>query len=87
MINIGNRRECFFDDHLIDQSTAELRMHKPVRRGLLMRFDRPWEGSEVTFINVLFAEGLYRMHYVCNHGREKYIGYAESADGAAWPCR
>lgn len=86
MINIGNRRECFFDDYLLEKekTTAELRMHKPVRKGLLMRFDRPWEGSEVTFINVLFAEGLYRMHYVCNHGREKYIGYAESTDGENW---
>ena len=86
MINIGNRRECFFDDFLIDAAATDVekRLHKPVRRGLLLRFDRPWEGREVTFINVLFAEGLYRMHYVCNHGREKYVCYAESRDGEHW---
>lgn len=84
MIDIGKNRECFFDDYLIDteRTDAEKRLHKPERRGLLLRFDRPWEGSEVTFITVLFSEGLYRMYYVCNHGREKYVCYAESRGGA-----
>ena len=86
MIDIGKNRECFFDDYLIDaiRTDAEKRLHKPERRGLLLRFDRPWEGSEVTFITVLYAEGLYRMYYVCNHGREKYVCYAESRDGEGW---
>ena len=86
MIDIGKNRECFFDDYLIDteRTDAEKRLHKPERRGLLLRFDRPWEGSEVTFITVLFSEGLYRMYYVCNHGREKYVCYAESRDGEGW---
>jgi len=86
MIDIGSRRECFFDDYLVnrEESDAQLRLHKPVRRKLLIRFDRPWEGSEVTFCNVIFAEGLWRMHYVCNHGREKYVCYAESTDGENW---
>ena len=33
MLNIGNRRECFFDSFLIDEekTTAERRLHKPTR--------------------------------------------------------
>ena len=42
MINIGNRRECFFDDYLIDneKTSAETRLHKPARQGVLLDFDK-----------------------------------------------
>ena len=41
MINIGSRRECFFDTFLIDEgkTTAERRLHKPVRREVLLTMD------------------------------------------------
>ena len=34
MIHIGNRRECFFDDYLLDteKTTAPFLLHEPVRR-------------------------------------------------------
>ena len=45
MINIGSRRECFFDTFLINEekTTAERRLHKPVRREVLLMMDKPWE--------------------------------------------
>ena len=51
MIDIGSRRECFFDDHIVDteKTTAERRLHKPERRGVIPEFDKPWEGNMVTF--------------------------------------
>jgi len=86
MIDIGSRRECFFDDFLIDseKTTAEKRLNKPERKGVLLEFDKPWEGNMVTFPSIFFAEGLWRMYYVSNQGKEKYICYAESADAITW---
>lgn len=45
MININDRRECFFDNFLIDEqkTTAERRIHKPVRKGVILELDKPWE--------------------------------------------
>ena len=38
MINIGSRRECFFDDFLIDteKTNAQKRLHKPVTLSVRM---------------------------------------------------
>lgn len=86
MINIGNRRECFFDNFLIDEerTSAEKRLHKPVRRGVVLELDQPWEGNLATFFCPIFSEGKWRMYYVCNHGPVKYIAYAESDDAHNW---
>ena len=47
MIAIGNRREVFFDDFLVNEaaSTAGAMLHKPIRRGVALAFDKPWEGN------------------------------------------
>ena len=85
MINIGSRRECFFDNYLIDESrtTVKKRLHKPTRRGVLLELDQPWEGTCVTFFNPIYAEGKWRMYYVNQHP-VRYIAYAESEDGLHW---
>ena len=59
MINIGSRRECFFDDYLIDtaKTTAEQRLHKPVRRGELLVMNKPWEGSYTTMYSIVEVAG------------------------------
>lgn len=86
MINIGSKRECFFDDFLIDETknTAEKRLHKPVRREVILEFDQPWESEEDTMITVLFAEGMWKMYYICNYPDTKYVCYAESKDAVNW---
>ncbi len=83
MINIGSRRECFFDNYLIDEekTTAEKRLHKPVRKQVLHTFDQPFENSLTTFVTVIFAEGKYRMYYVTS---KNYICYGESDDAQHW---
>ena len=76
MINIGNRRECFFDDYLIDmqKTTARLMLHSPVKRERVMLHDLDWEGDDCgshTFFfddrwygcDGAFAKGTYRMYY------------------------
>lgn len=75
MIELGSRRECFFDDFLIDSSSAEFRLHAPAYRGTVMTHDAPWEGSGSDFHNFFFdpdwrgvdgsrEPGMYRMYYL-----------------------
>ena len=88
MLNISDRRECFFDTYLIDKerTTAELRLHKLRRREVIMEMNMPWEGNVCGYHCVFFAEGKWRMYYRCSmEGRkESFVAYAESADGIRW---
>jgi len=89
MLNIANRRECFFDSYLIDtdQTTAEYRVHSPVRREIVMEHTAPWEGNGSDYHNMFFDNGVWRMYYL---GWEEFnpkgicVCYAESADGLHW---
>ena len=84
MINIGNRRELFFDDYLIDtkKTSAETRLHKPTRRGVLLDMNMPWESNHVTMFTIIFAEGKWRMYYV--DAPKQCLLYAESDDAINW---
>ena len=66
MQNISNRRECFFDDHLIDttRTTAEFRVHQPIRREVVLEHTAPWEGNGSDYHNTFFDDGIWRMYYL-----------------------
>ena len=77
VISIGGERECFFDGELLDPglSSAEIRLHHPVRREAVLIHDAPWEGSGCNYHNFFFDEnwhgtdgryknGCYRMYYL-----------------------
>ena len=70
MINIGSRRECFFDDYLIDldKTTAERRLHQPIIRDIVLKHDAPWEGDGCDFHNFFYDEeyGKYRLYLATN---------------------
>lgn len=89
MINIGSRREVFFDDFLVDTnvSTAETRLHKPQRKGVVITHNESWEGRSCLFSNVFYAEGKWHLYYRSGSGepgKKNYVGYAESKDGVEW---
>lgn len=91
MINIKNDRELFVDDHLIDgdKTTVEKRMHHPIRRGVVLCHDLPWEGSGCNYHNFFYDNGIWRMYYLgWGFGKGKNLGirvcYAESRDGIHW---
>jgi hypothetical protein len=94
---IGDRRELFLDDFLIDglSGKAERRLHHPVRREVVLVHDEPWEGSGSGYHSVFQDGGLYRMYYKAWHldvspGKVRtdthplYCCYAESDDGIHW---
>jgi len=91
-IDIGSRLELFVDDYLIDRlSGAELRLHKPRPREVVISHDAPWEGG-TSHGHVVFQDGsLYRMYYRAAEWDEAaddqlhYSAcYAESTDGIHW---
>ncbi len=87
MIEIGSRRECFFDDFLIDteKTTAEKRLHKPVRCGTILDMNKPWEGEYTTMYSVIQVDGKYKMYYTSTlDTNNKFICYAESDNGEDW---
>lgn len=91
VVSIGDRRELFVDRFLIDRlDGAELRLHAPQPREVVVRFDRPWEGPFVGYITVLQDDDRLRMYY---RGRpragrdgsdDEVTCYAESRDGVHW---
>ncbi len=87
MIDIKNRRECFFDNFLIDEekTTAEKRLNKPVRQDVIMVLDKPWEGRYTTFFCPVYAQDKWHLYYVTELGAQiKFICYAQSDDGQSW---
>ena len=94
IIAIGNRRELFVDDYLIQQmDDARQRLHHPVPRGVAIEFDKPWEGNESLYITILRDYDTFRMYYRGRnvHYNDKLevvhpevVCYAESKDGINW---
>ena len=95
-VDIGSRLELMVDDHLIDRMSggAELRMHHPTPREVVVDHDEPWEGSGGGY-HAIFQDGdLYRMYYHAWHITVRdgklhqphplYGAYCESKDGIHW---
>jgi len=63
--DIGSRRELFVEDGLIERVAggAQLRMHRPVPREIVMVHDEPWEGTGSGYHSIFEDDGLYRMYY------------------------
>ena len=93
ILNIGQTRQLFIDDALIDSciGRAELRLHHPVRRGIALTHDAPWEGNGCGYHTVFKDGEIYRMYYkawqIGTGGKVTnpvVICYAHSTDGINW---
>ena len=64
-INIGNRRELFVDQFLIDQlSGVRLQLQTPGDEGIAFAFDKPWEGLFSGYATIVTLEdGSLRAYY------------------------
>lgn len=95
MINLGNRRECFYDSFLLnkEKTTASALLHRPVLREKSFSFDKEWEGCSCSYFNFFYDDsiGKYRLYYLAR-GTSEYgkltngirVCYAESDDGIHW---
>jgi hypothetical protein len=90
-IELGSRLELFVDRYLVDSMKGvELRLHEPRDEGMVIRFDRPWEGPFCTYCTVIRDGELYRLYYrgcpTADAGSKngETTCYAESNDGIHW---
>ena len=90
VVELGERRELFVDDYLIERlSGVELRLQKPVPRNVALDHDVPWEGNTSAYHTVFQDGKLFRAYYRGSHYNPpgKYrpvVCYAESRDGIEW---
>ena len=92
-IQIGSRLEPFFDQYLIDTlDGAALKLHSPVPREVVFRFDAPWEGSYSSYQSFVkdgdvlrtYYRGAQRLPNIRNQFEHMVTGVAESTDGIHW---
>ena len=95
VIDIGSRRELFVDKYVIESMDgAELRLHRPTPRDVVIVQDQPWEGSSSHYMTVFKDGDLYRMYYRGSNviytpegyhdSHREVVCYAESKDGIRW---
>lgn len=90
--DVGDRLEWFADGRMVGrlEGGASLRLHEPAPGGVVLRFDRPWEGPFSGYVTVIQDGGTYRMYYrgLPVAGRDgspdEVTCYAESGDGVTW---
>ena len=91
VIDIGSRLELFTDYFLIDNlDNSSLKLHNPIDKGSVFKFDEPWEGPFSGYCTVIKDGELFRLYYrglptAGKDGRpEEHTCYAESKDGIHW---
>ncbi|NNE90691.1 MAG: hypothetical protein HKN23_03510 [Verrucomicrobiales bacterium] len=95
-IDIGERRELFVDRHIVEKISgdAELRLHQPVPREIVLEHDAPWEGSGSGYHSLFHDGEKYRLYYKAWQldivdekiatSKNRFLCYAESDDGIKW---
>ena len=55
VLNIGDRRELFVDNFLIDklEGFARQTLNRPIPREIVFVSDKPWEGNGLNYITVI----------------------------------
>ncbi len=95
IINIGNRREFFWDDTMLDtkRTRTTFKMHEPIKRECVIKFDKPLVHADgCHFIKVLQDGDIYRMYVHLQRtykhpNRKGWCSpevYFESKDGIHW---
>ncbi len=91
IIDIESRLELFTNDYLIDTlNNVSLKLHHPIDKGIVLKFDKPWEGQFCAYCTVIKDDDLYRLYYrgIPIAGKdgnsEEHTCYAESTDGINW---
>ena len=75
------------DDYLVDQKKGVvLKMHKPVRREVVLTTDQPWEGPTCGYFSAIQDGGKVRLYYRGSaggpdHSEDQVTCVVESTDG------
>ncbi|MCB1091890.1 MAG: hypothetical protein KDL87_10185 [Verrucomicrobiae bacterium] len=90
-VALGDRRELFVDDLLIEKrDNVRLVLHEPRDEGIALKFDQPWEGPFCGYATVIRDGDLFRLYYrglpqaKADGSQAESTCYAESKDGIHW---
>ncbi len=87
VINIGSRVEMFIDKYIIAKmDNTTLKLNTPVKKEIVMQFDKPWEGATGAYFTVLKDDGLIKLYYRgdcpdIDTNPQQITCYAVSTDG------
>ena len=91
IVNIGSRLELFVDTFLIEkQINVQRILHEPKDEGIVLFFDKPWEGPFCGYVTIIKDDTKYRLYYrgLPEAGKDgsaiETTCYAESDDGINW---
>lgn len=96
VINIGSRRELFWDEYLIEteETSARLQLHKLQTKEVVIDHNESWEGDGCDFHCIVKEDRFYRIYYLgwdtlnpdsnVFEPRPIVVCYAESKDGKTW---
>ena len=84
--NVGSRPVLFVDDSLIERMNGtSLRLHNPIPREVVLKFDAPWEMGEGGYATVLREKDRYCLYYYSGGElAREYTCVAFSQDGIQW---
>ena len=89
-LNLGDRRELMVDTYLIDSMHGvRLNLCEPRDEGVVLRFDKPWEGLFCGYCTVIHEGAHYRVYYrgkatTVADGKGEATCVADSDDGIRW---
>lgn len=90
-VNINSRLELFVDHFLIDTLiNTRLQLHHPEDKGIVMNFDKPWEGQFSAYCTIIKDGELFKLYHRGGplDGKDgstyEYTCYAISEDGINW---
>lgn len=91
IVNICSRLELFIDTFLIEkQNNVQRILHEPKDEGIVLFFDKPWEGPFCGYSTIIKDDSKYRLYYrgLPEAGKDgsaiETTCYAESDDGINW---
>jgi hypothetical protein len=99
IINIGSRRELFWDDFLLEKNLpelytaepAEFYQEEPQKKEIVLCLDKSWEGNSCGYFHYFFDGSQYRFYYRAGNGfsgerltKNACICLLLSGDGIHW---
>lgn len=85
--NIGNRREVCWDEYLWDKSeNITVKMHHPEYRGVVLKCDQLWEGSNCCYFQIIRDGNVYRLYYRGWDKRMSWDGQPIGNNYLYWCC-
>lgn len=89
VLDIGTQKQLFIDNSLLAKSqNVALKMNPPVKKGVVLLPDRPWDSGYMGFcVSVAEDAGLCKMWYLTQakgQGDQYVLCYACSRDGITW---